>query len=398
MSQPDGTVELTIVDLARGGSGVARLDGQAVFVPFTAPGDQVRVRIVERQKRFLKAELVEVRVPSPDRVEPPCPVFGRCGGCQWQHLPYSLQWRTKVTGVQQALKRLRSIESVARSSLPTLEELPASQVWGYRNRVQLHGEGEALGYYGGASRRLVATDRCPIARAEIQAVWEQTRAEGASRFPGTEASAKTPAPVAYKVEVEVGNDGRVRKSWNSPHAALGFRQVHDDQNLRLREWVFQAITPGRHVYDLFGGAGNLSEMLAAMAMRVDCVDTGSPSPSPAGTHPQLHFHRSAVLPWLKQQGGSGAVGAPAAVRGTASAILDPPREGLADAGPAIVQHLERLGVREALLVGCDLDSWVRDLGVFAQRGWRFKKLAVLDLMPQTVHVESIALLVRPSPD
>jgi tRNA/tmRNA/rRNA uracil-C5-methylase (TrmA/RlmC/RlmD family) len=376
-SQPE--ITLTIHDLARGGAGVARDEsGRIVFVPYTAPGDRVRARILEprdaraAKKNYAQAELIEVIEPSPSRVRPPCPVFGRCGGCQWQHLPYELQWRTKVAGVAHALKRVQV-------ELPgPMGELPAERVWNYRNRVQLRGEGHELGFFAAGTHERVPVAACAIARPEINAVWEQVREEGA----------RLPRP--YKVEVEALPDGSIRKSWNAPHGAQGFRQVHDEQNEKLKAWVADRIAPGGKLLDLYGGAGNLSLGLAGKMASIDCVDVGSPrGPGPG---PSYRFHRSAVAPWVERQA-SAVKNAPTALR-YGSAVLDPPREGLAEDFGVIARSLEELGVAEIVAVGCDPDAWARDVSRFIKRGWRLEEVAVLDLFPQTPHVESLALLRR----
>src|SRR4051812_16815630 len=96
----ENEVVVRITDLSRGGAGVSRDEsGRVVFVPYSAPGDLVRVRIVETDKRYSQGEILEILEPSSDRQTPPCPAFGKCGGCQWQHLPYSLQWDTKANGI-----------------------------------------------------------------------------------------------------------------------------------------------------------------------------------------------------------------------------------------------------------------------------------------------------------
>src|SRR6476661_4122262 len=98
---------IQITDLSRSGAGVGRdASGRVVFVPFTAPGDQVRVEIGAEEKNYAEAKLLEVISPSPQRAVPPCPVFGKCGGCEWQHLPYELQWSTKKKGLEHSLKRV----------------------------------------------------------------------------------------------------------------------------------------------------------------------------------------------------------------------------------------------------------------------------------------------------
>jgi 23S rRNA (uracil1939-C5)-methyltransferase len=361
-----------IHDLSRGGAGVSRQeDGRIVFIPFTAPGDVVRARIIEQKKSYAQAELLEVIRPAPERRTPPCPVFGRCGGCQWQHLPYDLQWKTKVQGVRHALSRVQ----VALSG--ELEELPAERVWEYRNRVQLRGFKHELGFFAAGSHDRVAVDRCAIARPEINAAWERIRGEGM----------RLDRP--YKVEVEVLPGGELLESWNASHGAHGFRQVHDEQNEKLKAWVARSVTPGGALLDLFGGAGNLSLGLAGAMKRIDCVDTGAPRQSTearGGLH--YGFHQAPVARWIVKKASARPRSA------FDSAILDPPREGLGSDIGAIAGALEELGVRELIAVGCDVDAWARDISRFVVRGWRLERAAVLDLFPQTPHVESLALLRR----
>jgi 23S rRNA (uracil1939-C5)-methyltransferase len=360
-------VDLQITDLSRGGSGVAREpNGRVVFVPFTAPGDRVRVRITEAETRYAQGELVEILEPSAVRQTPKCAVFGRCGGCQWQHLPYELQWKTKAGGVAHALTRV-AVQA------PRLEELPADQIWEYRNRVQLRGERDSLGFYAPKSNRIVPIDRCEIARPEINSSLVATREE----------ARKFNRP--YKVEIEALENGQVRKAWNRGHAAWGFRQVHDGQNLKLREWVRSSITPGLPLLDLFGGSGNLSLSLIETQPQIDCVDLGVPRERPQELPESFQFHRSSVVEWLENRASDGK---------SWSAILDPPREGLAENFGRIASSFEKLGVRELVAVGCDVDAWARDLSRWTKKGWRIQKIAVLDLFPQTPHVESLALLSR----
>ena len=355
--------------MSRGGAGVGREEsGRAIFVPYTAPGDQVRVEITEEKKNYAQAKLLEIVTPSSLRVQPPCPVFTQCGGCQWQHIPYDFQWKTKVAGVRQVLSR-------ASLELASLEEIPAEQVWEYRNRVQMRGEKGTLGFYEAGSNRVVAVERCEIARREINEALPKLKEEARSF--------KNP----YKVEIEVAPDGEVIHAWNSRHAASGFRQVHDAQNEKLKAWVSAAIEGSGVLLDLFGGYGNLSLPLADKMREVHCVDFSSPTSTPGGLNARMIFHRSGVLPWLKK------FSLPAEVPSQVSVILDPPREGLGEDFEAIASHLLRLKATEIIAVGCDADSWARDVSKFVKKGWKLKRAVALDLFPQTSHVEAIAQLV-----
>ncbi len=398
VTTPSSMLTLRVTDLSRAGAGVAKdPQGRVVFIPFTAPGDLVEARIVfdpraKAKANYANAELVRVLEPSPQRVKPPCPIFGRCGGCQWQHLPYSLQWSTKSGGVKHALTRTQV-------PLPAhWEDLPAERVWEYRNRIQLRGEGGNLGFYAAKSHDLIPADRCEITRAEINQAWEATRAE----------AQKMPTDRPYKVEVEVLANGSIRRSWNSRHGAAGFRQVNDEQNEVMRGWVARQFTGGHELLDLYGGSGNLSLGLAGKMTRIDCVDVGAPKARPDGTPANLFFHPHPTDKWLFRKlradgirledwvrAGSSATGTATTKQSAPrAAILDPPREGLGQDGIEIIASLEALNVREVVAVGCDPDSWARDLSRFIKRGWTLERAAVLDLFPQTPHVESLGFLTR----
>lgn len=374
----DSEVVLRVSDLARGGAGVSKDEsGRVVFIPFTAPGDLVRVRIIEVHKRYAHAELLEVLEASAKRQTPPCPAFGVCGGCQWQHLSYDLQWETKFKGVLQTLSR-------AKVPVPELcDQIPAERIWEYRNRIQLHGESakkqggekDVLGFFKAKSRELVPLNRCDIARPELNQIWEEVRAEGRLRTGST-----------YKVEVEVTPAGEILKAWDLPHAASGFRQVHDEQNEKLQNWISQALQPSDLLFDLFGGSGNLSLPLASKMKEIHCIDLSAPAQRETSHPNHIHFHQESVVKWLLKRAKKPRS------HTQASAILDPPREGLGASFSEIASGLEKLGVKEIVAVGCDADAWARDLGQWVSRGWKLQRMAVIDLFPQTTHVESIGLI------
>ena len=374
------TVKLKIEDLSRGGSGVARLDTpegeQVVFVPGTMPGDQVLATIVEQAKRFSNAELIEIITPSPDRVVAPCPVFGKCGGCAWQHVPYAMQWKTKRDGVLHALQRTDT------SWTGVVEEFPASNPWNYRNRVQMRGSEQGLGFLARASRDVVPIEHCHIAREEINRALPQVQAEASTM--------KLP----LKVEIEVLESGEVRHVWNDRHGALGFRQINDEQNLHLRKYVADNLESGAHLFDLFGGAGNFSLELAARMKHIDCVDTGSPIEG-LSLPSNFKFHKVDVQKWIglftQKKTKDSFVN-----MGPFQAILDPPREGLASGFGKVLKAFEVIGVKKIIAVGCDADAWARDISRFIKNGYHLEKVAMFDLFPQTPHVEAVGVLTMAS--
>ncbi len=367
------TLTLTIHDVARGGSGVARLNsGEIVFVPYTAPGDVIRARITEQKKNYSQGELVEIITPSPIRVSPPCPAFQRCGGCSWQHLPYEFQFETKKNGVLHALKRA----GLDTQTIP-LDTLPAEHPYFYRNRIQLRGnpQDKSLGFYERGTTRIFSIEQCWIARNEINEHLPEIRSKGFD------------LDREFKVEVEVTDQGEVRSAWNQKHAAFGFRQVNDEQNLKLQNWVKFNIGTGFHLLDLFGGTGNLSKGLIGQFEKIDCVDITVPKVKPADLPTHFQFHRSGVAEWLNRINHN--------PQPHTRVILDPPREGLGADFSKIESMLSKKYAPEIiLLVGCDADAFARDTYRFTQKGYLLEKLGVLDLFPQTPHVESLAVLKR----
>ena len=387
----DAELDVKIDDLARGGAGVGRApDGSVVFVPFGVPGDVLRVKLTKRKKNYSEAVLLKILEASPDRVTPPCEVFGHCGGCQWQMIPYPLQWQTKFRGVGEVLKRV-GIDF----PLEQLAQAPAELVWEYRNRVQLRGSGAELGFFRGRTRELVPITRCEIARPEINARLDAIRETGArfSKYPVISGTQSTAQPIIrpagprvsehYKIEVAVGADGRVQENWNSPHSADGFRQVHDAQNEKLKAWVAAALGSGDVLYDLFGGSGNFSLPLVDQMKRIECVDLSVPAIRPLDIPAHFRFHRAPVLSWLQNRNATGNQNL---------AIIDPPRAGLGNDLEEIAENLERMGVKTVVAIGCDTDAWAKDLSGWIQRGWTLKKGLVIDLFPQTIHIECVALL------
>jgi len=154
---------LTVEKLASGGDGIAFLDGQAVFVPFSIPGEKIRCEIVGKAKDFLRAQPLDILEPSPFRVKPPCRIFGICGGCNLQHIDYGKQLEFKVEAIRDSFRRTAKLEP---GELPAKSGLP----YGYRNRVQLHfTQDHGVGFMKAESAASVRAEGCPIAVAAIDA-------------------------------------------------------------------------------------------------------------------------------------------------------------------------------------------------------------------------------------
>ncbi|PYI47206.1 MAG: hypothetical protein DMF11_06795, partial [Verrucomicrobia bacterium] len=165
-------VDLKIEDVAFGGKGVAREQGKAVFVPYTVESELVSAEIVREKKQFAGAELVEVKESSPHRVEPQCHYFGRCGGCAYQHVSYEHQLAIKWRQVRDALQRIGKLKDV-----PMRPIIPSPRQYAYRNRITVHAQDGAVGFFRRDSHRLIDIEHCPISSDEVNRALAELRAQ-----------------------------------------------------------------------------------------------------------------------------------------------------------------------------------------------------------------------------
>src|SRR5213593_1324917 len=165
-------VDLKIEDVAFGGNGVARQQGKAVFVPYTIEGEIVSAEIVREKKQFAEAELVEVKLSSPHRVEPQCPYFVRCGGCAYQHISYEHQLAIKWRQVRDALQRIGKLKNV-----PMRPIIPSREQYGYRNRITVHAQEGVIGFFRRDSHQLIDIEQCPISTDEVNRSLAELRAQ-----------------------------------------------------------------------------------------------------------------------------------------------------------------------------------------------------------------------------
>lgn len=422
-------IDLTIDTLTLGGRGLGRDQGKAVFVPGTAPGDRLRCRVTHSRTHYAEAELVELLQPSPLRRTPPCAVFGHCGGCQWQHLPYPVQAEWKERLFREQL--VRAGVATAAACLPIV---PAPAEWHYRNRVQYKcrqtAQGFVIGFYRPASHYVIDAPHCMLVAPPIQQCFTFLRA----------ALPASPAPQSIpQVDITASDDGSVtvlahvlptaveslrgwlaeiarrghfaaalqagRKTTLEPvHGdpalitavddpplplrigAGGFAQVNPAQNRRLVAAVVAAaaLTGGERVLDLYCGVGNFTLPLARRAGSVLGIEDYPPAVADARYNARRQGLTNVAF---------SAEPAAGAVRRYGSCdlvLLDPPRSG------AYPVMRDLLSVRPAriLYVSCDPATLVRDLQPLVHHGYKVVSSQPFDLFPQTWHIESLTLLAR----
>ncbi|MGE4545729.1 MAG: class I SAM-dependent RNA methyltransferase [Pedobacter sp.] len=424
--------DLLIESLAYGGSGIGHHDGKVVFVPLVAPGDRVRCVVSRQKKRFAEAQVEQLLVSSGVRIAPACPLFGKCGGCQWQHLSYSEQcvWKERI--YKDFLVRKLGVAPEA-----VLPIVPSPEQWGYRSRVQFKcvdtSKGFQIGFYRRGSHNVIPVSSCPIMHPALNhakdllrqwisntrwakrvpqidlAVDDQDRVRavihglisdvddfvahlkplamgsGVAVFVQSDRKS-TPSHVCGPLELIVEVDSPVLRLGYGPG---GFAQINLPQNRAMVREVIGALisNPPSRVLDLFCGMGNFSLPVARLAQEVIGVEAYPQSIEMARLNARLNEVGNAAFFAREAYGAATLYGSDLPLD---LVILDPPRSGAYD----VARELVAVRPAKILYVSCDPPTLVRDLQVLLNNGYRLIWSRPFDLFPQTHHTESITLLER----
>ena len=424
---------VTVDGFTHGGEGVARLEGKAVFVPGTLPGEVVRVQVEDDRARWARARLLEVIEPSPDRVTPPCPYVPDCGGCDLQHATPAAQRALKTRVVREQLRRLGGVDEP-----PVLDCRAVGPDLGYRAQARLHAAPDGrLGFHRAASNEVVPIERCLVLGEGAQRVREEIGDRtGASevrlrRFTpdGPGAAVLTPGPGPLELPggevdllltqpdgstVAMRGDGDLEVVVDGLRfqvPALSFFQPGVPAAEALLREVVAAAGPidGALVWDLYAGVGLLSLGLARAGAEVLAVEGDPRAVAAARRNAGLNglaidVREEAVGALLRRavRGADGAgddastrrPGDPADADAAAPlldppdvVVLDPPRTG---AGEQVIGDLVALRPAAIVYVACDVAALARDTRHLAVGGYRLRSAAPLDLFPMTHHVEVVA--------
>ena len=439
--QAGQVIQVTTVDVAHGGWCVARPDdGPVVFVRHALPGETVIARVTDVTSRLARADAVEILMPSPDRVEAPCPYArpGGCGGCDWQHATLPAQRSLKAAVVRQQLRRLAGLDrEVIVEALPGDKEAGADLGWRTRVQFAVRPDGMA-GLRAHRSHEVVDIGECLIAHpaitdlgltamrwpatASVEAVVATGSGERAviitpgsagpgRRHPGTLVQPGPPYPAgADAVLRRVGHRlTPMRGRSYLSHRAAGrdwrvsagvFWQVHPSAADVLTEAVLTALgpRPGDVALDLYGGAGLFAGALAAAVGpggTVVGVEADAAAVRDARHNlrewPWARVHKGDVATVLRRSGPRGA--ASAALPAARLVVADPPRAGLDREVTDYLSTAEHGAARFAY-VSCDPATLARDIGLLVAGGWALEDLRAFDAFPMTHHVECVATMVR----
>jgi 23S rRNA (uracil1939-C5)-methyltransferase len=402
-------IEIRLDSLAYGGDALGRLpDGRLVFVPYALPGERVVIRLTEDKHRYARAELVEVLVPSPERVAPRCLHFGACGGCHYQHMDYPAQLAAKQAILKEQLQRIAGIQDP-----PMRPPIPSPQAWGYRNHVQFHlTPSGALGYKKTRSDEAFPIQECHLPEEPLNAVWPQLAFEP---LPGLERiglrlgageeiqlvlESSQPDPPEISVE-----DMPLSVVHTSPWGSLvlaGSEQVELevlDKSLQVSAGAFfQAnrqvaermvayileclpLETGATLMELYCGVGLFSAFIAPRVKRLVCVESSPPACADFEANLEAFDNVELYEATAEQVLGSLEL-RPDAV------LVDPPRAGL---GRDVTGGILALRPQVITYVSCDPATLGRDARQLIDGGYHLEHVTLFDAFPQTYHIESISV-------
>ena len=403
-------IELEITTLTNLGSGLGRvaLPGETeakwvVMVPFTLPGERVRVRVFRNQKNFSEADVVEVLTPSPSRVSPPCPLFGRCGGCQYQHLAYADQLKWKQRQVAELLKHMGGVE------FPVAPVIPSPKEFGYRSKITPHfnpprpvthgsGEREAaipIGFLRQGTRfDIVDVPYCHIATDGINARLASKRAEIQARAAAGEFTrGGTLLLREASGVVTTDYDAVVTETVGDLKLRFLARDFFQNNPFILPAFTgyvrAQAASDGeRFLVDAYCGSGLFALAAAPAFERVAGIEISESSIAFA----QQNAAANGIANVTFKAGDASAIFAgldfpPAET----TVVIDPPRKG---SDEAFLQQLFAFGPRTVVYVSCDPATQMRDLRLFLAAGYGLTAVQPFDLFPQTRHLECVMTLQR----
>lgn len=426
--QSQQILTVTVSDLDPFGQGVARHNGKAVFVPGVLPGEQAEILLTEEKSKFAKGRLKRLLSRSPQRVEPRCPHFGVCGGCQQQHADESLQQQSKSAALVRMIARETGIT-------PQREPVIAGPQYGYRRRARLglmwqpKQQQLAMGFRQAASSDLVPVTQCPVLHPELEQLLMPLRAclnglHAARRLGHAELVQADNGPLLVLRHLDALKDedrqallvfaqqknvtiylapdsDRVEKlCGETPYYQVDglrldfsprdFIQVNDAVNQQMvaqaLEWL--EVQPNDRVLDLFCGMGNFTLPLARRAAAV----VGIEGVATLVANGQYNAHKNKLnnASFFHENLEEDVERQPWAAQGFDKVMLDPARAGAV----GVMSHIVKLAPERVVYVSCNPTTLARDSKILLDAGYRLARVRMLDMFPHTGHLESMALFIN----
>ncbi|MBC8571097.1 23S rRNA (uracil(1939)-C(5))-methyltransferase RlmD [Zongyangia hominis] len=449
--QKNDVIELTVTDISTDGNGVGRHEGMAVFVPGTAAGDRLKVKIVKTCKNYSYGIAAQALSPSPDRVEPGCPVFRQCGGCSLRHISYGAELRIKQNWVYENLRRIGGVREAQWEPI-----LPSPKQSGYRNKAQYPvAEGEdgelRIGFYAKRSHRIIDGGACDLQppvfgeivdtirqicqyhhipaydevsrRGLLRHIYLRSSAHAEEimvcfvlqnpRLPHAQefvAALTERFPQIKSIVINVNSQptnvilGRqCRTLWGSDTihdtlcgmrfsiSPLSFYQVNREGAQALYETArdFASLTGEETLLDLYCGAGTIGLSMASQVKSLIGVEIVPEAIDDAKRNADLNGIKNARF--LCADAAKAAKALLDEGLTPDVVVLDPPRKGC---DPATIEAVASMGPDRVVMVSCNSATAARDCALFAQKGYRVTRVRPVDMFPRTTHVECVILLTK----
>ena len=419
------TATLEIDALSYGPYGIGRLDGKAIMVPYTAPGDTVEVRITEEKERYDIGKAIRVLAPSRLRQAPPCPYVGACGGCSWQHLRYDAQLKAKQQSVVDALRRIGRLGDFELRPI-----IPSNDEFHYRRRIRLQvGGNRTLGFYGTASHQLVEIGSCLIANDRLNGALDSVRRwvralatpiEYVEIVAGDEPEeivvvARAIGPFAPNDEPACANlsgEGKQirglivggadwRRVWDKAAISVSlladlslsldadvFTQVNAEGNRSILKLLLAAgdFQSRDRVLELYCGGGNFTLPIAQRTKEIVAVE-GYRSSIANG---KLNAQKNSIdnIRWICSAVPKAVAELKRKREQFTKIVLDPPRAG----AKGLDADLAALRANQIFYISCNPTTLARDLAALTTHGYKLRMIQPIDLFPQTFHVEILAVI------
>lgn len=386
--------EVTVEKLVYGGDGLARFSGITIFIPNSTPGDFLKVRIVLAEKKFFRAEIVEILKPSPNRQTPPCKYFNECGGCQLQHITYATQLEIKADFIQDSLKRIGRF-----NSLPQVQVKHDAE-FNYRNRAQIKIDRSSspfqIGFYKAGSHEVCDIENCLILSPELN------KSLGTLRN-SQKAIALSKIPYS-KIDLVTGNKSTPNINLRDKIASeavcqnvLGIDYYFDPDcffqvNQPLLPTLVETVVgehKGKLALDLYAGVGLFALQLSRNYQKVVATEVNKQAVHWAEHNIQankiknLDFHSLSTEKWLAKF--ARKIGEVDLI------VLDPPRAGIIQ---KTLQNILAIQPKEITYVSCEPTTLARDLRILVDGGYGLESVTGIDLFPQTYHIETVAKLKK----
>jgi 23S rRNA (uracil1939-C5)-methyltransferase len=405
------THDIILEKLTYGGEAMGRLpDGRAIFVPFGLPGEHVRVRLAQDKQNFARGELLEVLIASPERIDPKCKHFGKCGGCHYQNLSYENQLHAKTEILRDQFQRIGKIENP-----PVKPIVPSPLEWNYRNHIQFHLTAEGkVGFVNSKGNSVFPIEECHLPETSIDSFWRELQFESnkdvervslragqneelmvvleSENFETPELEIEADVSVVHLFDEHpvviagreyfiiniLGKDFRV--------SAASFFQVNSKMAEKMVEYLITKlpVSISTTLLDVYCGAGLFSKFFATKCQQVIGIETSESACEDfvinLDEFDNVELYEGAaeeVLPGLAGR-----------LDSSTFAIVDPPRAGLERyALDAIINIKPQI----IAYVSCDPSTLARDAARLILGGYRLVEVTPFDLFPQTYHIESISI-------